>query len=855
MLSLLRLLSLRHFFGSPLRTFITVAGVAIGVATLVGITSINKSVMNAFRSTIDTVAGKADLTVAAEASGMNESVLETVRQVKGVAHASGGVTVVAPVKDAPGQSLYLMGVDLLDDGFFRTYEGVDTDVGKLADDLEFLNSTDRVLLSERYAREHALKTGSTFELLTPDGAKTFVVHGLLKETGPLKAFGGAVGVMFFGSLQEAFSRGRTLTRIDVAAADKKDVEALKARLRTAVGPTIEVDEPEHRGQSVETMMRSFQLGLNLGSGVALLVGIFLVYNTVSIGVVQRRREIGTLRALGATRSSIRWLFALESMVLGIIGSALGIPAGVGVGRLAIGGIADSISALYVRVNINDVRLGTTEVLLGLALGIFGSLFAAMRPAWVASSVQPVEALRRDVALGGGAVVLGSWPTFAGVALLVLAWPVTYLPAPVENMALGGYLSVFMILMGVTLLSPLLLRWLNRPFQAPAEFFFGIAGRIAADNFARAPLRTAVPVSALTIGVAMAVTLGGFVGSFQASSQRWIDQAIPADLFVTSSAKVAGVQNQPMNGSVIDEITDLPGVDVVDPVRILPYDALGLRIYVISNDANIYQTRGTPLILSGSLPDEARRNAGEVIISENLSRRRNLKVGDTFEINTPTGPRTFKTAAVIIDYTSDQGAVIIDRKIFNVAFNDTRVDTFHIYLKNRAHDTEPVRSAITARLGKKFDLYVLSNAELREEASNIIGNAFSVTYAMEVVAVILALLGVINTLLAAVLDRTREIGLLRAVGADRMHIIKLFAAEAALIGFTGGVLGVVVGGVVGAVVTSVVGVQATGWDFPFIFPLKTSIQMFFAATVCAILAGLYPARRASRLDVVEALAWE
>jgi putative ABC transport system permease protein len=311
----------------------------------------------------------------------------------------------------------------------------------------------------------------------------------------------------------------------------------------------------------------------------------------------------------------------------------------------------------------------------------------------------------------------------------------------------------------------------------------------------------------------------------------------------------------MQGEFIEQIRSLPGVELVDPVRIMPWDALGLRIFVISNDSTIYMSRGTPLLLAGKLPDEGRRAQGAVIVSENLARRRTLTPGSTFTMNTPTGVHTFTVDAVIIDYTSDQGSVIIDRKVFDQVFQDTRVDSFHVYVKDRARDTEPVRAAITAKLGRRFNLYVLSNAELRDEARKLIANAFSVTTAMELVAVILALLGVINTLLAAVLDRTREIGLLRAVGADRGHIIKLFAAEAALIGITGGVMGVAIGGVVGVIVTTVVGVQATGWDFPFLFPWQIALQMFVAASVCAILAGLYPARRASRLDVVEALAWE
>ncbi len=854
MLALFRFVSLRHLFEGPLRTSLTIMGVAVGVATLVGISSINRSVTNAFRSTIDTVAGKADISIAGTTAGFPEELLEKARKVKGVQHAAGTLTVVAPVSNAPGESLYVMGIDFLDDGYFRSYEGVDRDVGKLNDDLEFLNSTDRILVSERFAQKHGLSTGSTFQLNTKDGAKDFVVHGLLKETGPVTAFGGSVGVMFFASAQEAFGRGRVFDRIDVKADPSLGWEPVVSELRNAFGPDFEIDRPDSRGASVETMVRSFQLGLNLGSAVALLVGVFLVYNTVSISVLQRRREIGTLRALGTTKLNIRALFAIEAGLLGGIGSAIGIPFGLVVGRAAIAWVSDTVSQLYVQVNAQDVKLGTTEMVLGGLLGVFGSVFAALRPAIIASSVQPVEALRRDVALGAGAVEVRSWPTFAAIALFALAWPASYLPPPLENMPVGGYLSIFFILMGATLLSPLILRRLDGVLSIPGQTLFGISGRLAADNFARAPVRTAVPVSALSVGVAMSITVASFIGSFQASAESWIRQSIPADLFVTSSAKVAGVQNQPMSPAVGDELAKMEHVTSIDRVRIFPTDVLGLRIYVISLTPEIYSQRGQPLVLDGTLPTPEERARNVVTISENFARRRDLKIGSTFPVVTPTGTHTWTVGAVIVDYTSDQGSIIIAREHFIRQFKDEQVDSFHVYLDDLSK-LEEVRQRVTERFGKTFDLYVLSNVELRDEAMKMVGSAFKVTYAMEVVAVLLALLGIINTLLAAVLDRTREIGLLRAIGADRGHVLRLFAAEASFIGLVGGLMGVGVGAVVGLVLTKVVGVQATGWNFPFLFPWSTAAQMVVVSIVASSLAGMYPARRAARLDVVEALAYE
>jgi putative ABC transport system permease protein len=850
----LRLVSLRHLLQAPLRTALTLIGVAVGVATMVGVTAINRTVMEAFRSTMDTIAGRADLTVAGTQVGFPEEVLQQVREVPGVLHASGGLSVIAPVQGSPGESLYVMGVDLLDDGYFRTYEGADRDLGALTEDLEFLNSTDRMLVSERFAREHGLNVGDRFGLMTASGAQDFFVHALIRESGPIKAFGGSVAVMDVASAQAAFGRDRVLDRIDVAVDPKRGVEAVRESLRQALGPSYEVERPSRRGGAVETMVRSFQMGLNLGSGVALLVGVFLVYNTLSISVVQRRREIGTLRALGASRLRIRALFTLEAVVLGAAGTALGLPLGLLVGRAAIGAVSQSVSSLYVKVNARDVTVTALELGLGIALGVLGSAFAALWPALRASSVQPVEALRRDAVAGAQVGSGRPWTLWAGLACLMAVYPLTRLPPPIENLPLGSYLAIFLVLMGASLLAPTLLRALWHVYRGPGEWLLGVSGRLAADNFARAPVRTAVPVSALAIGVAMAVCIAGFVGSFHGSSQRWIDQSVPADLFVTSSARMAGVQNQPMKPELGGALEKLPAVEWVDRVRILPHELLGLRVYVVSLIPEIYERRAKPLFLEGRMLTREEWSAGRVIISENLSRRRGLHLGSTFEMSTPTGVRAYTVGAVVVDYTSDQGTVVMSRDVYMAQFQDERVDVFELYLADPGK-LEAVRRAITEAHGRQYDLYVLSNSELRQEATSLIEDAFAVTYAMEAVAVLLALLGVINTLLAAVLDRTREIGLLRAVGAGRGHVLRLFVGEATFIGLSGGLIGVLAGTVLGLIVTFVVSEQSTGWSFPYLFPTGVALQMSLTATLCAAVAGLYPARRAASLDVVEALAYE
>jgi putative ABC transport system permease protein len=820
----------------------------------VAIAQINRSILESFRSTVDTVSGKADLNVAAGPTGFPEEILEQVRAVPGVFKAAGALSQVARMPGEHGGSLYVLAVDLGDDGYFREYTSAEGSP-QIEDGLALLNTPGAIFVSERFAREHGKKLGDTFSLLTSGGAKEFTIKALLKEDGPVKAFGGAFGVMDIFAAQAAFEKDRKLDRIDVAVQKGVEPETVKAALAKALGPSFDVERPQRRGQSVQNMLRTFQTTLNLGSAVALIVGVFLVYNTVSISVVQRRREIGTLRALGTSGAAIRGLFALEAGVLGALGTALGVPFGTLVSQQALRGASDTISSIYVQVHASKVELKPADIVVAVLLGIGGSVFAALRPAGHAARIQPVEALRRDVAAGAGPVSLKSLPTLVGLGLFALVVPLMHLPPPVENLPLGGYLAIFAVMMGTSLLTPFLLRQARALFSAPAQALFGIAGRLAADNFSRAPGRSAVPVAALAIGVSMTVEMGGYISSFSRAADHWIDQSVPADVFVTSSYQFAGTRNTPMGPALGLELDKLEGVRAVDRVRLLHVDYSNLNIFLLSLDPDIYFERARVTFLQGD-PETAVQKVkdGEVIISENLSKRRGLNAGDRIELKTPTGMKSYPIAAVSLDYTSDQGLVAMSRDRFIADFNDQQVDTYELYL-HPGTDIETIRRTVLERWGKAYDLFALSNAEVRTQSKKLIDDAFSITYAIEFAAILLALLGVINTLLAAVLDRTRELGLLRAVGATREQVVKSIAAEAAMMGIAGGTLGILSGILLESIVITSVGEQATGWTFPMRVPYGLALQMSIAATVAAVVAGLYPAVRAARLDVVEALSYE
>ncbi len=854
--ALLRLVSIRHAARARLRTTLTVGGIAIGVAVLVAVAGVNGSVLRAFRDMLDAVSGKAVLTVSAGPQGFPEEVLERVRATPGVSRAAASLGITVPVVGHDAERIHLLAVDLADDGYFREYKTLGDDGAAagpdLGDPLAFLNSTDQVLLSERVATRLGLKIGDSFEVRTSTGPLTLKVKQLLRETGPARAFGGSFGVMDVYAAQIAFGRERTFDRIDVDVVAGADISAVRGALSAALGPSFEVDRPDRRGGNVEKMLRSFRLGLSLGSLVALLVGVFLVYNTVAIGVVQRRREIGTLRALGATAGEIKRLFLLEGLVYGVLGAAIGLPLGQLLARGSLGFVAKTVSSIYIVVNPTDGGANATELGVSALGGIAAATFASWRPAAAAAEVAPVEALRKDLAIGAGGGA-GWRQTLVGLGMIAIAWPVATLPSPVEGVASFGYVGLSLVFVGAAACAPQLVALSHVVLRPLFGALFGVTGRYAADNFTRAPGRSAVPVAALTVGVAMTVCVTGFVGSFRHAANRWIEQTVPADLFITGSSKLAGLRNVPLDPAIGRELAGIEGVEAVDHVRIRPFDWEGLRVFLVAVTPGIY--RGNPTYLQGdrATGDAAIRDGG-CLISENLARRRGLKLHDVLTMQTPTGPKARRIGGVIVDYTGDQGVIFLSTADFERDFLDDRVDTFELYL-TAGTDEQRVRQEVTRRFGEKHDLFVLTNRELRDEARKLIDDAFAVTYALQAVAVLLALLGVVNTLLAAVLDRTRELGLLRAIGASRAQIVRAIAAEAGMIGLTGGALGVASGTFLSMMLVFVVGTQATGWSLPFRFPIEAAVQISALSTFAAVLAGLYPARRAASLDIVEALAWE
>ena len=602
-------------------------------------------------------------------------------------------------------------------------------------------------------------------------------------------------------------------------------------------------------------MRSFRVGLLVGSMVALLVGVFLIFNALSISVVQRRREIGVMRALGLKRGETRGLFVAEGLLLGAAGSALGCVAGLALARAVLSTVGETVSQLYARIDVREVILSPRELAAGLALGLSVSLAASLWPASDAARTAPATVMRERLRLvrrRPGAL----WATDALALAFAAAFLVACFVPPFSSWVISGYGAMFFATMCCAMLTGRAVDLAKRLLERPAESALGTVGRVAVDALGRDRARTAIAVAALALGVSMTVSVAGFLDSFKGSVIRWVDLGFPADLFVTAGNKFGGVQNVPMSSDIAKEIEAYPEVAAVDRVRLADVDYRGEPVRILALDAEIYRRHGRLDTLEGDdLEAMAGVARGEgVLISENMSRRFDLHMGDTFTLDAPSGPVELKVLAVYFDYTTEIGLVFVDLSVYQPAFGDKLVDTFEVYLHDAA-SAAPVRDRILGDVGERFELFVLTNGQMRSELVDTVEEAFRVTHALELVAVIIALLGIVNTLLAEVLDRTRVIGIMRAVGATRRQIASMMVVEATLMGAIGAVLGVLVGLAQTWVLLYRINLPQTGWWLRFQLPWADVAQLALVACVVAGLAGFYPARKASRLPVVEAIEYE
>ena len=749
MRAIFRALVLGHITANRLRTFVTVFAVALGVAIALAIDLANATAVASFASSVNVISNHVNLQVLGVGRGFSDRTILRVENVSGVQYASPTIEDSIVVGAKPGQPfsgeiLHVLGIDLLrplpgdQTGTIAT-PGTLAQSGPAPDPYVLVNGHG-AFISERIAHTYGLTRGMNVRGLAGDRTVSLVVAGVI----PSGVVGIDSSVVFvdIATAQELFDKVGRLDRIDMVV-DPKNIAGVSAAVARVIPPGTRAIEPTVRTGEIRRMLRSFQLNLEALSYIALLVGMYLIYNTVAISVVQRRPEIGTLRAVGARRIDIFRTFLFEGALFGVVGSLIGLVLGGILAQLSVGAVSRTVDTLYVASHADHVFYDPIILIKAFVIGVGLAMLSALVPALEAAGTPPAIAMRsagyeRRRKLFASKLALG------GAALLALAYGLTFLP-PLDDVPVFGYAAGLLIIFGGSLFAPLAITGLSRVATSLLARR-SPAGALAAANLGSSPVRNSVAIASLMIAIAMMVSIAILIGSFRTTVVAWADDTLKADLFVRPLGLQDASYDSRFSPAIAKTIRTIPGIAAVDTFRgisipfhgrITTLGAADFSTIAERNKLRFIGVADTPA-LARTLP-----NTNNVLVSDPFSTRFHLGRGDAFALDTPGGKTTFTIAAIYNDYSSDAGVVLMDSRTFVRLFHDDSVNSIAIYAKPGA-DLAKLRSDVVRRvLPLRVDAQ--TTRELRKLVITIFNRTFAITYALYIISITIAVLGVVSTL--------------------------------------------------------------------------------------------------------------
>lgn len=831
---------LRDLLRRPGQTGLMVLGVALGVAMVIAIDLANQSAERAFTLSTEAVVGRATHQVLGGPSGVPEGLYRQIRVDEGLRASAPVVTGSALAVDLGGEHVRILGVDPLAEAPFRDYLRAWIALPGFE---RFYTEPGEVVVGSPFADRHNLEPGDRVRLQVEDHFEVVRVLGVLKPSDDrTRLLVDDLLLMDLASAQELLGMVGWLSRIDLIAE-----EAVIGRLTEILPPGVYVTPSSQSAETAAQLTSAFRLNLTALSLLALVVGMFLIYNTVTFSVVQRRVVFGTLRSLGATWEQLFALVVLEAGLVSALGSTLGLGLGWFFGRGAVRLVSQTITDLYFFVSVNQVGLSAGSVVKGMALGILAGAFAAAPPAYEAASVPPVTSLRRSDLEGRVRDAL-PWMGRVGLALSGLGALTLLL---IADSLTANFASVFAIIIGLALTVPTatirLMRWVE-PFLARVG---GVIGRMAVRTVVNALSRTSIAIAALMVALSVTIGVGLMIASFRTTVGNWLDLTLRADIYVSTPLFEEGRPRASLSPEIVSRVEDLAGVQAVETLRSVVVDSEFGEVRLIAVDARRQRDAGVYRFASGK-PDEVweKVRGGAVIVSEPFAYRHG---GNQLTLRTAHGLRAFPVVGVYYDYASDRGTVMMSKEVYQENWEDPAVSSFSVFVAE-GYPLEDVLDGIRTAL-RGTGLQVQRNRAIRDQAMAIFDRTFAITAALRVLSIVVAFIGVLSALMALQIERTRELGTLQALGLTDRGLRGLGFLETGLMGFAAGLFSLPTGFLLALILIHVINLRSFGWTIRIELEPKLFAQAMSLGLLAAMAAAIYPVHRLTKIPVAEALRGE
>ena len=825
-----RLLILRNIRSEKFLTLLAVIGVALGVGLFVGVKVASDRAVSSFQADIRGVTPHANVEVL-DTSGtdFNERIYRKIREVDDRSYPVLSVNAYLP---GLRQGIILNGIDIVRSATFLQSEGA----AGLSMESVFTDPNG-ILISRAFSDRFSLKKGDTLTALVYDGRYRLRIAGILD----IRALQANTVFMDLGNFQEYFSKTGLLSRIDISANRQE-----AGRIGKMLPPGLVIEKKVTLIENRTSLLKSFRYNLQFISLIAILVGIFLLYNTVFISVVKRRTEIGILRSLGMDRKTVVVIFLFHGLILGVAGSLVGIFLGQAAACFAVTAVAKTISTMYGAVSVSDYLLTGKDALTALSLGVVVSLIASVVPAYESSRIRPYESAREGSFEGKYGRYRNRF-FIAGLGLVtmgVIASLIDYLYAPF-NFPFLAYAGILLIIGGFASTAPLYLFISMKCIRRASSRYFGATGRLSGGDITGNIYRFSVALMSVAISSALIIAFLLLIFSFRSSLKEWIQRNIAADVYIKPAACMSNFCYYPLSGPLVEKVEHYPGVAAVDKFRTLRVDFMGKEIVAGFGDTEVQREYAHGRDYGKG------RQAG---ISSYLATKYHLKKGDTFDIPTPAGNISFMIRAVFSSYSTTSGFIYLDRRYMKKYWGLDDATQLGLYVK-RGVDVKNVVRGLREELLPRYSVDIMDNVQLRDSVLSIFNKTFAITYAIELISIIVSMIGVVTTLLTLVMEKKREISIIRYLGGSWKQIEHILVLSAATIGLTGILLGLIMGPLMSIILIDVVNRISFGWEIGLRVPLLYLSAVILLLFLTTLAAGLIPARVAKKIDPKRFISFE
>jgi len=826
----------RHLVRQPLQVALSILGIALGVAVVLAVDLANHSALRAFELSQQAVTGDATHTIVPAGAGIDESFYRALRVEHGVLQSAPRLTGGVSMSD--GTALRILGIDPLAAVSVTSREpGAGIDAGTL------LGTPNAVVLTGATATRLGVSTGDALRVDAGGRRHALTVAALLSDDDAIAEGLRQTLIVDIATAQVLLDRIGSLSGIDV----RLDSDSERRRLEVVLPPSLSLRDSESRSHALAHMTRAFQINLTALSLLALLIGAFLIYNTQTLFVLNRREAFAVWRTLGATRGQVLGRVMVEAAGMALAGCLAGCLIGIGLSHVLLDLVTRSINDLYFSLQTGRVAVDPFSVAKACVLGLAATLAATALPALEAGRVQPRLALSRSrlewsarrARRAGIGAALAVW-TVAAAVLLVSDRSIT-----------AGFTGLFCIVAGFAFLAPSGLRLIAGLAAPVLDRGVGWMGLWAARNVLAAMSRTQVAVTALTVALAATIGVSVMIQSFRLTVEHWLDNYLRADIYISRAAD---------NGAGIDpglprQLAALPGVETVGTGlwRRLPTDAEPTRVFVLDLDEKGF--RNYQLIERTS--QEAWQSVSEdgaVLVSESYAYHRRIGTSDSLVLPTAHGERSFTVAGVFYDYGSDRGTVVMHRATYDRYWDDPAFESMAVYVAPGTDGTR-VLHRIETEILAGTGLVARSNQRIKQISLAIFDRTFTVTEVLRLLTIVVAVIGILSALVAIQLDRKRELAVLRAGGLTRGELSRVLMLEGGVMGVASAVMSIPLGIVLAAVLVFVINKRSFGWSMQFTIAWEQALLALALGLAAGAVAAVYPAWRMNRQPVTRGLRYE